>query len=83
MIESVPVTEGSESILTAMRRDRRLEQVPVVGLVDRTNHLTGDGSQGLDYDVRLMRSGRQELLAAVKRMIERNSKEREHLLEVA
>ncbi len=83
VIESIVTRDENESALTLIRRDKRLEHIPIVGLVDRAEHLQSSTSHDVDYDARLVRSRRHELLATVNRLIGSELKERQHLLEVA
>jgi two-component system chemotaxis sensor kinase CheA len=83
VIEAVTGKGDSGEVLTAIRREKRLEHLKVVGLVDRAEYLQSVIPHSHDYDVRLMRSGRQDLLATVNRLLTDKVRRHQPLLEVA
>ena len=69
--------ETGEEMLRAVRRDRQLEQVPILGLMEHEGQMREQILGGLRFDAQLLRSRRSELLDSVEALVRSQGSRRE------
>ena len=61
--------DGGQDMLRSMRRDRQLEHIPVLGLMEHDAQMRDQLSGGLRFDAQLLRSHRSDLLDSVESLV--------------
>jgi CheY-like chemotaxis protein len=69
--------DGGLETLRAMRREKQLEHVPVLGLLEHEVQMREQLSGGLRFDAQLVRSRRGELLDSVETLVRSQGTRRE------
>ena len=74
--------DGAFAVLKALRHDKQLAHIPILGLVDHPEQVNSNLPEGLAYDARILRSRREDLLLSINTLVRSQAQVRQ-LQEVA
>jgi CheY-like chemotaxis protein len=69
--------DGGQETLRAIRRDKALERIPVLALMEHDDQMRHHASGGLHFDAQLARSDRGQLMESVAALVRSRTAPRE------